>query len=410
MHPPIYEIMLLTAFMPRRIAIHPCKGYVWLKGEHPNLRSLLLFQDEKWIMLDIPTCNNFKFVRVLNLVERRYANKWHVSSEIGNLNHLRYLGLKCSGDIILPRSIRRLKSLHTLNVRSGGVIRIPNVLFKLDCLRHVLLRNLYLISRSRTEEVELCLPAGDTLKNVETLKYIRIKNFIESTATLSLTNIKSLGIVFERSKDVMPFLKSLIKLHSLRSLYMSLEEIVILHADLEPLSQFHHLSKLGLSGKIQEDLQLSHHVLKFLPENVAKLTLMETEMKQDPMAVLEKLPHLRILRLWYNSYRGTKLICSANGFLQLDSLFIEGLSVLEEWEIEEGAMPRLRTLHLEDVPNLRMLPEGLRYITSLQEMRLVGIKMSLLKRIEVTIDGREGDDFSKVRQIPSLQIIDPLLI
>ena len=174
--------------------------------------------------------------------------------------------------------------------------------------------------------------------------------------------------------------------------------------DLEPLYQCHNLPKLYIEGKIQEDSHLRHHVLKFVPANIAKLTFAGSELKQDPMAVLEKLPHLRILRLLWESYMGTKLICSANGFLQLDSLMISNLSELEEWEIEEGAMPHLRSLILGVLSKLRMFPEGLRYLTSLQELSLSGMKRSLVERIEV-IDGREGEDFSKVSHIPSIHII-----
>ena len=111
------------------------------------------------------------------------------------------------------------------------------------------------------------------------------------------------------------------------------------------------------------------------------LTLLRFEVKHDPMAVLEKLPHLRILGLWLNSYTVTKLICSANGFLQLDSLEIGYLPNLEEWQIEEGPMPRLRSLYLTNVPQLRMFPEGLKHITVLQEMELHGMNRSLVERI-----------------------------
>ncbi|XWS07713.1 hypothetical protein CRYUN_Cryun41cG0013600 [Craigia yunnanensis] len=395
--------VILTSSMPRRIAIHSSKRYVCLKGDHPNLRSLLLFQNESLIELHISKCKNFNFLRVLKVVIKdvKKVAQWNVSSEIGNLHHLRYLELLCYGKIILPRSIRKLKSLHTLHVRSGGLKISPNVLYELKHLRHLLLFHNW---KRVSDGAKLCLRAGDILKNIETLKYIRIENLIENDAVLSLTNIRSLGIFFERSKDVVHFLKALIQLHCLRSLDMRLPWFSIpSFQDLEPLSQCHHLSKLFIKGKIQEDSHPRYHVLKFVPVNITKLTLYGSELKQDPMTVLEKLPHLRILRLWSNSYTGTKLICSANGFFQLDSLEIEYLSELEEWDIEEGAMPHLRSLDLVGASNLRMFPEGLRYITTLQEMIVCQMKRSLVKRIKV-IDGREGNDFSKVSHIPSIQI------
>ena len=214
----------------------------------------------------------------------------------------------------------------------------------------------------------MSLPTRNILENIETLKFIRIENLIENDAVLSFTNIRSLGIYVKGSKDVEHLLKALIQLHRLRSLRMfSMDSVpsVLSYQDLEPLSQCHHLSKLFIDGKIQEDPHLRHHVLKFVPANIAQLNLWSSELKQDPMAVLEKLPHLRILRLRYNPYDGTKLICSANGFLQLDSLEISTLDDLEEWEIEEGAMPHLRSLDLVELLNLRMFPEELRYLTSL---------------------------------------------
>ncbi|XWS07712.1 hypothetical protein CRYUN_Cryun41cG0013500 [Craigia yunnanensis] len=348
--------VILTASKQRRIAIHSSKRYVCLKGNHPNLRSLLLFQDECLIKLHISKCKNFKFLRVLKVVQMNV--EWHVSSEIGNLYHLRYLGLKCFGKIILPRSIGKLKSLHTLHIRSDGLKITPNALFKLEHLRHVFLFD---NANGFCEGVKMCLAARGILKNIETFKYIRIENLIENDAVLSFTNIRSLGIIIKRSKDVVHILKALIQLHRLRSLDMRLlEDSMPTYPDFEPLSQCHHLSILFLRGKIQEDPHSSHHVLKFVPANIVKLTLWGTEVKRDPMDVLEKLPHLRSLRLWGDSYTGTKLICSANGFLQLDSLQVKHLLELEEWEIEEGAMPHLRSLDLAELSNLRMFPEGLR--------------------------------------------------
>ncbi|XVE99632.1 hypothetical protein REPUB_Repub03eG0216500 [Reevesia pubescens] len=384
--------VILTASMPRRIAIHPSKRYVCLKGKHPNLRSLLLFQNEELLKLNISECNDFKFLRVLNLV-RNNISKWRVSSEIGNLHHLRYLGLKCSKNIILPQSTGKMKSLHTLIIRSDSV-KIPNVLFLLERLRHILLPRWYDVMRY--------FPL-DSLKNIETLKYIRVRNLDKNSPVLKLINIQNLGIRFKRSKDVEVILKSPVRLHRLQSLDMRLEDSTP-YPDLEPLSQCHHLSKLLIKGKIQEDLYSSNHVLKFLPTNITKLTLYSCKISQDPMVVLEKLPCLRILHLWDESFMGARMSCSANGFPQLDFLYISSLSELEEWQIEEGAMPCLRFLRLDYVSKLWMIPEGLRYISTLKEMKLYGMKRSLVERIQV-INKEEGEDFYKVQHIQSIQIL-----
>ncbi|KAK8662502.1 hypothetical protein V6N13_092075 [Hibiscus sabdariffa] len=127
-------------------------------------------------------------------------------------------------------------------------------------------------------------------------------------------------------------------------------------------------------------------------------------MRQDSMGVLEKLPCLRLLILQDDAYEGSKMICSANGFPQLHSLEMYNLEELEEWEIEEGAMPHLQSLCLEGMSKWKMIPEGLRYITTLQQLQLILISTSLKQRIE-NKDGEEGEDFYKVRHIPHIQII-----
>ncbi|GMI80779.1 hypothetical protein like AT5G48620 [Hibiscus trionum] len=398
--PPLTESdVKLAEPMLRRIAIHPCTRSVSLKGEHPKLRSLLLFQCEILIILQISKCKNFKFLRVLNLVKKH--GDWRVSSEIGNLHHLRYL--KIYGDeIILPRAMGRLKSLHTLYIQYLNKLAIPNVVFELERLRHIVLRERFGVADKP------CLLPRLTSKNIETLKYIVVdEKLIENDALLRLANIQSLGMEFKRTEHVKPILMLLTGLHRLGSLYLrSLwYSIKTSYSDLEPLSQCHRLSKLKLEGRIKEDPERSHHVLKFLPPNIVKLTLLRCWMKQDPMFVLEKLPCLRILNLLQFAYVGSKMSCSANGFPQLDSLIISRLQELEELEIDGGAMPRLRSLCLSRISKLKMIPEGLIYITTLQELKLTAMERSLEERIQVKY-GSEGEDCYKVRHIPSIQIIE----
>ncbi|KAK8671803.1 hypothetical protein V6N13_038388 [Hibiscus sabdariffa] len=385
--------------MLRRIAIHPGKRYVCVKGEHKRLRSLFLFENEAAIQLDISKCKNFKFLRVLSL-GRMDVYKLHVSSEIGNLHLLRYLKLYGSR-IILPRAIGRLKSLHTLYIRYYIYVRVPNVVSKLERLRHAVLHTPYGMG------VGLCFRPRFLPKNMETLKDIVVdEKLIENNAVAGLSNLESLGLVFKRAEDVKPILLSLRELQRLASLSMGFDEYSIpSYRDLEPLSQCERLSELRLKGRIKEDPKGSHHVLKFLPPGIVKLTLRGCSMKQDPMGVVEKLPCLRVLILEYKAYEGSKMICSANGFPQLHSLQLEDLAELEEWEIEEGAMPHLQSLCLWRISKLKMIPQGLRYITTLQQLELYQMKTSFNKRIENKDgDEGEGEDFYKVSHISHIQI------
>ncbi|TYI08067.1 hypothetical protein ES332_A10G271400v1, partial [Gossypium tomentosum] len=377
---PLNELeVTLAESMLRRISIHRSEiSKVYLKGEHPKLRSLLFPMKEDWEELCISKYKSFKFLRVLTLAKSNNYEKWHVSTEIGNLQHLRYLKLYCyNGKMILPRSIGRLNSLYTLYIKSGYESAIPDGVFKLERLRHIVIKVdvIFAVRGFR-------LGQGFTSKNIETLKRIEVdEKAVENNAVLRWTNIQSLGIVFTRAKYVKPTLILLTKLQRLRSV------------SLKPLSQYYHLSKLKLFGRIEDKPHPNGHVLKFFPSNIVKLTLAGCKLSQDPMVVLEKLCHLRILYL-KDAYIGSKMMCSSNGFPKLDYLRMIFLSKLEEWEIEDGAMPCLRELKLVNVECLKMLPEGLRHITTLQELSLIGISWLLKERIKV-IDGREGKDFYK---------------
>ncbi|KAG4181384.1 hypothetical protein ERO13_A10G223900v2 [Gossypium hirsutum] len=395
---PLHELeVTLAESMLRRISIHPSKSKVYLKGEHPKLRSLLFSQNEKLIELCISKYKSFKFLRVFTLAKRGNYNKWwHVSTEIGNLQHLRYLKLYYNNKMILPRSIGRLKSLYTLYIKFCYDIVIPDGVFKLERLRHIVIK-----VDEINPECGFRLRQGFTSKNIETLKFIVVDDKpVENNAVLRCTNIQSLEIVFTRAKYVKPTLILLTKLQRLGS--VSLRFFDVSHPDLEPLSQYYHLSKLKLWGQIEDEPNPSGHVLKFLSSNIVKLTLVDCKLSQDPMAVLEKLCHLRILHL-KEAYIGSKMVCSANGFPKLDYLRMFLLPELKEWKIEESAMPCLRELELAYVYSLKMFPEGLRYITTFQELNLTRMPSSLKERIKV-INRRDGEDFYKVRHISSIHI------
>ncbi|PON37647.1 hypothetical protein PanWU01x14_318710 [Parasponia andersonii] len=91
------------------------------------------------------------------------------------------------------------------------------------------------------------------------------------------------------------------------------------------------------------------------------------------------------------------------GFPKLETLKLIGLRELQGWEIEKGAIPCLRILDIYRIPKLTMIPERLRFISSLRELN-VQMSSSFVDRIRLE-DGTEGEDFYKVRHIPSLSSI-----
>ncbi|XP_018440323.2 probable disease resistance protein At1g59620 [Raphanus sativus] len=106
----------------------------------------------------------------------------------------------------------------------------------------------------------------------------------------------------------------------------------------------------------------------YLPYHLTTIHIKECCLKEDPMPILEKLLHLKEVRLESKSFCGRRMVCSRNGFTQLQKLRFYELDEWEEWIIEEGSMPLLHTLDIYDCKKLKELPDRLRFITSLKDL------------------------------------------
>ncbi|KAI8028302.1 putative disease resistance RPP8-like protein 4 [Camellia lanceoleosa] len=165
----------------------------------------------------------------------------------------------------------------------------------------------------------------------------------------------------------------------------------------------HHLRQLSLWGY----LNLVNKLPDQFPSNLTYLRMGNTELEEDPMPTLEKLPNLRSLILDWKSYIGKEMVCSSapttpssscRGFPQLKSLMHESIQNLEEWKVEQGAMPCLFRLVIFDCPKLKEIPNRLRFITTLRELQIQRVSEALRDRL------RGGEDFCKVHHVPSIVI------
>ncbi|KAF5934465.1 hypothetical protein HYC85_030636 [Camellia sinensis] len=139
------------------------------------------------------------------------------------------------------------------------------------------------------------------------------------------------------------------------------------------------LSIYGCKFSSEEELILLKQLL-----SLTKLALWECELKQDPMPTLEGLPNLQSLSVNRNAFVGDEMVCSTNGFPKLETLELCRLSHVKELRVEKGAMPNLSTLAIRD-ENVSRMSKTFYY-------KLQGV------------DGEEGEDFYKVRHVPSIEI------
>ncbi|KAI8025302.1 putative disease resistance protein [Camellia lanceoleosa] len=317
---------------------------------------------------------------------------------IGNLIYLKYLSIRDSDIRSLPSSIGNLGFLQTLDLRAEWSLRIPNVLWRLKQLRHLYLP--CFIELSCIGKLRL-----DGLSKLETLE-----NFDASKCDVrclsKLTNLRKFsGRV--TPKDLVVILKSPIFNDSNSLLQYS--SFTILRGDfrteeeqslLRKLLGCHHLRKLELQGSLNPVKKLADQ----FPPNLTKLRLYDTKLEEDPMPTLEKLPNLRTLYLWQNAYIGKEMVCSSGGFPKLISLELCELHNLEEWRVEQGAMPCLFRLKIFQCLKLKEIPDGLRFITTLRELQIVfspivlspivlspSVSEELLDRVR-----EGGEDFYKV--------------
>ncbi|KAK7367351.1 hypothetical protein VNO80_09362 [Phaseolus coccineus] len=360
----------------RRQSMHSCdERYDSLKHNAHHSRSLLFFNREynvdiarkPWLPLNFQQekklnfiYRKFKLLRVLELDGVRVVS---LPSTIGDLIQLRYLGLrKTNLEEELPLSIGNLLNLQTLDLRYCCFLKkIPNVIWKLVNLRHLLLYTPF----DSPDSGHLRL---DTLTNLQTLPHIEAGNWIGDGGLANMVNLRQLGISELSGQMVNSVLSTAQGLQNLHSLSLSLvseedEFPIFMH-----LSQCSHLQKLSLNGKIKK-LPQPHE----FPPNLLKLTLHNSHLQKESIAKLERLPNLKMLVLGKGAYDWPELTFNSEGFSQLHILRFVLLKELEDWTVEQSAMPRLEYMVIDRCEKLKKIPEGLKAITSLKKLKIIGM-------------------------------------
>ncbi|BFG35043.1 hypothetical protein CerSpe_213160 [Prunus speciosa] len=143
------------------------------------------------------------------------------------------------------------------------------------------------------------------------------------------------------------------------------------------LSNFQHLHKLCLKGKIEK----LPDVCEF-PPKLVKLSLIGSELQKDSIVQLERLPYLKMLVLGNQSYKWRELVCSSEVFPQLQVLHLVSLTELEEWTVEDNAMMKLKHLKIESCLKLKKIPERLKlFTTTLEKLGIVAMDTGFEQQI-----------------------------
>ncbi|XP_044476546.1 disease resistance protein RPP13-like [Mangifera indica] len=333
-----------TPSASRRLVFYP-KASFWFPHCNFLSRSLLLYHRDKnsFHEISIAVCTRLRLLRVLYV--ENYGGSvqlYSLPEEIGQLVHLKYLTIRITKISNLPSSIVNLRRLQTLDLYTHyRSLELPNGIGELQELRH-------LIGKFGGP-----LPI-DSLTNLQTLKFISYEKWIKVHPE-KLVNLRELHIHHYDAERREAFIfDSIAKLKNIRILSVELSSV---HSftSLQPLSHCPRLQDMTLDGKIEELLPDMYTILP----NLESLSLRNSNLEEDPMPKLEKLPNLVSLELLVNSYHGKKMVCSKMGFSQLDNLDILELDELEEWRVEEGAMPMLKNLEIKPGNSKLRIPERL---------------------------------------------------
>ncbi|KAG9141563.1 hypothetical protein Leryth_022237 [Lithospermum erythrorhizon] len=337
-------------------------------------------------------CTKFRLLRIMDLENSELGKK--VPKVIGNLVVLRFLSFKNCEVEKLSSSVGDLKYLQTLDLRVKffSNLTMPNVIWKLQHLRHLYLPP----SHGNTNILFL-----GVLSNLETLKNFDSR-YYDIGELVKLPRLRKLSatLVLQQS-DLEEVVTKYLNGDSNRLIDTALRVKYNFNTerDLALLGQLvgcRHLRKLDLIESIRE---LPH--FRHFSSSLTSLTLRNSSLMEDPMATLEKFPTLSTLALRANAFAGKKMRCSPHGFPQLRTLHLEGLLKLKKWKIEEEALPRLLYLEIEGCEKLRMVPDGLRNVTSMKELVIANMPESFSRRLKV-FNEREGEDLHKIQHIPSI--------
>ncbi|XP_022739896.1 putative disease resistance protein At1g50180 [Durio zibethinus] len=392
-----------TSIRSRRHAIHSrYDQYAFLKHFAPHLRSLLFFNRE--YNVDVARkrkiigfrfekklnviYKNFKLLRVLDLEGVRVVS---LPDTIGSLIQLRYLGLrKTNLEEELPLSIGNLQNLITLDLRYSCFLkRIPNVIWKMVHLRHLLLYTPF----DSPDSWHLRM---DTLCNLQSLPYIEAGSWIDDGGLANMTNLRQLGIDGLSREQVTSVISTIERLQDLQSLSLLLIELETFPT-LTGLSNCEHLQKLCFYGKMEKLPDPQE-----FPYNLIKLTLYNSQLQRDAITKLERLPNLEMLVLGDGSYNWRDMTFSSESFPKLEILRLHLLKELEEWIVEERAMPKLKHLVINRCEKLKKIPDRLKQSTALKELEIVGMPVEFEYRLRTK-------DFFEFKHTPSIKSTTDML-
>ena len=123
-------------------------------------------------------------------------------------------------------------------------------------------------------------------------------------------------------------------------------------------------------------------------------------MQVDPLESLQAFANL-VHIVFEKVYDGEALCFKARGFQMLKVFKCVILGRLRRVIVEEGAMPRLQLLWLEDYKLLEEVPPGLEFLSNLKSIYFINMGDELVTRLR---SRNQYPDFPRVKHVPSFYL------
>ncbi|KAL6654308.1 hypothetical protein ACP70R_007773 [Stipagrostis hirtigluma subsp. patula] len=324
--------------------------------------------------------SQWQLLKVLDLEGCKGLKKHHLKS-ICKILLLRYLSLRNTDVVALPKQIKNLQCLETLDIRQTEIQEVAKKTIVFPLLKHFLAGHKVSASSdalgqgsSPTVRIPLCI---QRMTNLEILSHVQVSNCDSELAGITqLLKLRKLGVVLDGENAKLNELFCQIeKLHRcLRTLSIQIDpkenqKVRIIHATPSPPQFIENLSISGSSSRLPHMVQELHQL--------AKITLSETFLAKDAIRSLGKLRMLRCLRLLYNSYTKSKLNFKAEEFQNLRSLVVKS-SNIKSMSFDTRAAPELEVI-IWSFCTMKAF-SGINHLRSLKKLELNGeCKLELVR-------------------------------
>uniref|UniRef100_A0A0E0Q3W1 Rx N-terminal domain-containing protein n=1 Tax=Oryza rufipogon TaxID=4529 RepID=A0A0E0Q3W1_ORYRU len=308
----------------------PSSSSCWNMRKHYDqpLDDLTIF------LKSLPAFSRLGLLKVLDL-EGCDGLKDHHLENICKLFQLRYLNLRRSKLTKLPKKIQNLQQLETLDIRETTVSSFATKSLVLPMLKHLLSG----YTQQQNEQTEkfstVRMPRGiGSMTNLQVLCHVVVSGIEDELMDIGkLLQLRKLGVVFHGDQNSFKHLVQAIeKLHkSLISLSIRVE----VPDGCENFPDMNMAEPTAFSyPKLLESLNICGircGLPRWIKElsRLAKLTLCDTHLGEQDMAVVGNLKALRYLRLRCRSYVQSKLTLGEKQFQHLKVLLIHGEDITD---------------------------------------------------------------------------------